>query len=44
MTPGGTLWVMLYSHCPVNDSYGYLHTTFYLAVMLQASWHNAEGK
>ena len=36
-------WVMLCSHCPINDSSGYLHTTVYLAVMLQASWHTAEG-
>ena len=33
---------MLCSHCPINDSFGYLHTTIYLAVMLQASKHNAE--
>ena len=26
-------WVMLCSHCPINDSSGYLHTTVYLAVM-----------
>ena len=37
-------WVMLCSHCPINDSSGYLHITVYLAVMLQASWHTAEGK
>ena len=36
-------WVMPYSHCPINDSSGYLHTTVYLAVILQASWHTAEG-
>ena len=36
-------WVMLYSYCPINDSSGYLHNTVYLAVMLQASWHTAEG-
>ena len=36
-------WVMLCSHCPINDSFDYLHTTVYLAVMLQASWHTAEG-
>ena len=36
-------WGMLYSHCPVNDSSGYLHTTVCLAVMLQASWHTADG-
>ena len=35
--------VMLRSHFPINDSSGYLHTTVYLAVMLQASWHTAEG-
>ena len=35
--------VMLCSHCPINDSSGYLHNTVYLAVMLQASWHTAEG-
>ena len=27
-------WVMLCSHCPINDSSGYLHVTVYLAVML----------
>ena len=36
-------WVMMCSHCPVDDSSGYLHTTVYLAVMLKASWHTAEG-
>ena len=36
-------WVRLCSHCPINDSYGYLHITVSLAVMLQASWHTAEG-
>ena len=36
-------WVMLCSHCPINDSSGYLHTTVYLAVTLQASSHTAEG-
>ena len=36
-------WVMLCSHCPINDSFRYLHNTFHLAVMLQASWHAAEG-
>ena len=35
-------WVVLCSHCPINDSSGYLHITVYLAVMLQASWHTAE--
>ena len=34
--------VMLCSHCPINDSSGYLYTTVYLAVMLQASWHTKE--
>ena len=34
---------MLCSHCPVNGSSGCLHITMYLAVMLQASWHTAEG-
>ena len=33
---------MLYSHCQINNSSGYLHFTVYLAVMLQASWHTAE--
>ena len=36
-------WVMLCSHCPINDSSGCLHITIYLAVMLQASWQAAEG-
>ena len=36
-------WVMLYSHCPINDSSGYLHNIVYLAVMLQAFWHTVEG-
>ena len=36
-------WVMLCSHCPINDQSGYLHNTIYLAVVLQASWHTAEG-
>ena len=26
-------WVMLCSHCPINDSFGYLHNTVYLAVI-----------
>ena len=44
MTPRGTLpWVLMCSHCPINDSSGYLHITIYLAVMLQASGHIAEG-
>ena len=34
---------MLCSHCPVNDSSGYLYSTDYLAVMLQAHWHTGEG-
>ena len=36
-------WVMLCPYYPINDSPGYLHNTAYLAVMLQASWHTAEG-
>ena len=36
-------WVMLCSHCPINDPSGYLHITVYLAVMLQAPWYTAEG-
>ena len=35
--------VMLCSHCPINDSSDCLHFTVYLAVMLQSSWHTAEG-
>ena len=34
---------MLCSHCPVNDTSGYLYNTDYLAVMLQAHWHTGEG-
>ena len=34
---------MLCSLFPIKDSSGYLHTTVYLAGMLQASWHTAEG-
>ena len=40
-TRRGTL--MLCSHCPINDSSGCFHITVYFAVMLQASWHTAEG-
>ena len=36
-------WVMLRSHCPINDSYGYFQITVYLAVILKASYHTAEG-
>ena len=36
-------WVMLYPYFPIYDSSGYLHTTVYFAVKLQASWHTAEG-
>ena len=36
-------WVILFSHCPINDSSGFFHNIVYLAVMLQASWHIAEG-
>ena len=35
--------VMLCSHWPINYLSGCLHITVYLAVMLQASWHTAEG-
>ena len=35
--------VMLCSHDPINDWSNYLHYTVYLAVMLQATWHTAEG-
>ena len=35
--------VMLRSHLPINDSFGCFRITVYLAVMLQASWHTAEG-
>ena len=35
--------VMLRSHLPINDSFGCFHITVYLAVMLQASWHTAQG-
>ena len=35
--------VMLCSLFPIKDSFGYLHTTVYLAGMLQAYWHSAEG-
>ena len=34
---------MLCSLFPIKDSSGYLHTTVYLAGMLKASWHSAEG-
>ena len=33
---------MMCSVFPIKDSSGYLHTTVYLAGMLQASWHTAE--
>ena len=36
-------WVMLCSHCPISNSSGCLHITVCLAVMLQGSWHTAEG-
>ena len=36
-------WVILCSHCPISHSFSCLHITVYLAVMLQASWHTAEG-
>ena len=34
---------MLCSLFPIKDSSGYLHTTVYLAGMLQAYWLSAEG-
>ena len=37
------LRVLLRSHYPINDSYSYLYSTVYLAVMVQASWHTAVG-
>ena len=37
------LWAMLCLHYPINDSSSCLHITVYLAVMLQACWHTAEG-
>ena len=43
MTPRETLGLCCVYIAPIIDSYGYLHTTVYLAVMLQASWHTAEG-
>ena len=36
-------WVMLCSHCQINDSSSCLHITVYLEVTLQAIWHTAEG-
>ena len=36
-------WIMFCSYWQINDSSGYLHTTVYLVVMLQASSHTAEG-
>ena len=35
--------VILRSHLPVNDSFGCFHITVYLAVMLQAPRHTADG-
>ena len=35
--------LMLCSHAPINYSFGYLNYIAYLAIMLQASWHIAEG-
>ena len=43
MTPRGDSCVMPCSLFPIKDSSSYLHTTVYLAGMLQASWHAAEG-
>ena len=39
----GNRWVMLRSHWPINYLSGSVHITVYLAVMLQSSWHTAEG-
>ena len=36
-------WFVMCSLFPSKDSSGYLHATVYLAVMLQGSWHSAEG-
>ena len=36
-------WVVLCSHCKINESTGNLHVTVYLAVVLQASWDTAES-
>ena len=36
-------WVMLCSYSPINDSYDCLNNTVYLAFMLQATCHTAEG-
>ena len=45
MTPRGTLELCCVhiAQLMTNDSSGYLHTPVYLAVMLQTSWHSAEG-
>ena len=34
---------MLYLHSPIKDSFSYLNNTAYIAVMLEASGHTAEG-
>ena len=36
-------WTMLCYLFPIKDLSGYLHTTVYLAGMLQAYWHSAEA-
>ena len=33
---------MVCSHCLINNSFGYLNQTVYLADMLQSFWHTAE--
>ena len=40
MVNGGA--IMLYSHCPFNDSSSYLNNTAYPAFMLEAFWHTQE--
>ena len=42
MTPGGT-FELCCVYIAELMTHTALHTTFYLAVMLQASWHTAEG-
>ena len=42
MTPRGPLGYVVLD-LPINYSFGHLHITVYLALMLQASWHTADG-
>ena len=44
LIPKGNPWVVLHSHGPINNSYSCYAETVYLAIMLQAFWHIAEGK